>query len=328
MYATRNCRRLCHAVAVLLLAAAGGCAEPPSADAAAPGDSGAAPHASHPAAGDGAPADAGRRAEAAASSAIADVLAPERLRQWALPTRLREISGLALTDDQRLLALADERAEIHELDYREGKRVKRFGVGDPILVGDFEGIAATADAVFAITSTGVLVRFDEGGDRERVPFTRFVTGLEHRCEVEGLTWATALDALLIACKRVFDADGKGQVWLFRWSVAHERLEPAEPMVVAESLLADAIGDDSFHPSGISVDPTDGALWLVAARERAVARLGVRAGGRLELLDAARFPAADRHRQSEGIAVLANGSVLIGDEGGKNNKGKLSIYGEP
>lgn len=78
------------------------------------------------------------------------------VRQWRLPDALREISGLALTPDGHLLAVADERAVIYELNYVDGKLVRAFAFGEPPLRGDFEGIAWLNERVYLVTSEGML----------------------------------------------------------------------------------------------------------------------------------------------------------------------------
>ena len=71
------------------------------------------------------------------------------LARWVLPSHLREISGLALTADGRLLAHGDERGHVFEVDYRRGVVVKEFTLGtDKAAVkGDFEAITVAGDAV-------------------------------------------------------------------------------------------------------------------------------------------------------------------------------------
>src|SRR5437016_9266243 len=63
------------------------------------------------------------------------------IARWVLPRQLREISGLALTTDGRVLAHGDEDGEVWEIDYRRGVLVKQFSLGERRLKGDFEGIA-------------------------------------------------------------------------------------------------------------------------------------------------------------------------------------------
>jgi uncharacterized protein YjiK len=272
------------------------------------------------------PEVAAERASAHDGSVIAELLAADGLQQWKLPKSLREISGLALTADERLLAIADERAEIHELDYRVGERVKRFGVGDPVLAGDFEGIAVAAGEVWIITSTGTLVAFEEGEEGERVAYRQFDTGLDGVCEIEGLASEPRRAGLLIACKEVLERSGRGQVWLFRWHIAEARLDPAGPLVLDEAQLAAAVNEKHFNPSGVSLAADGATLWILAARQRAVARIALDGEHGAVLLEARRLPARDRHRQPEGIEVLKRGVVLIADEGG-NGSGRLGLYGD-
>lgn len=261
-----------------------------------------------------------------ATASFDDLLDEARLQQWKLPKRLREISGLALDADGRLFAIADERAEVVQLDYRAGEMVKRFRVGDPVLAGDFEGIAAPGDALYTITSDGVLLRFQEGEDRAHVAWERFDTGLGERCEIEGLASERDRGTLLIACKQVRERAGRGELWFFRWHIAEQVLDP-EPVVQDEAVLAEAVDDDEFSPSGIAITPGGTHLLVVAARQRAVARFLRRADGALELDAAARIPERGRHRQTEGVAVLASGAVVLADEGGKK-RGRLGVYGQP
>ena len=95
--------------------------------------------------------------------------------QWNLPDRLREISGLALTADQRLLAVADEAAIVYEVDYEAGQLVKSFALGRPVERGDFEGIAVLDDTIWLMTSDGDLYSASEGDNGEQVEFERFET---------------------------------------------------------------------------------------------------------------------------------------------------------
>ena len=105
--------------------------------------------------------------------------------QWQLPGGLREISGLALTGDGRLLAVSDELAIVYEIDYAAGKLVKRFALGDPALRGDFEGIAVVGETVWLMTSDGQLFASAEGADGEHVLYQELNTGLGGYCECEG-----------------------------------------------------------------------------------------------------------------------------------------------
>ena len=100
-------------------------------------------------------------------------LKAETAAHWKLPGRLREISGLAMTGDGRLLAHNDERGVVFEIDYRDGSIVKAFQLADTAnpVAGDFEGIAATGEQIYLTTSSGRLYECREGADQESVLFT-------------------------------------------------------------------------------------------------------------------------------------------------------------
>ena len=118
-----------------------------------------------------------------------------------LPGRLDEVSGLAFTPDGRLFAHDDERGRIHEIDPESGEVGKRFELEDDVR-DDFEGITIVGSRFFLISSTGFLYEFMEADDDASTPFRRTDTRLGAGCEVEGLDYDAASDALLIACKVV------------------------------------------------------------------------------------------------------------------------------
>ena len=222
--------------------------------------------------------------------------------QWRLPQKLREISGLALTADHRLLAVADEEAIVYELDIAEGRLVKAFALGDPTVRGDFEGIAVLDDTVWLMTSDGDLYASTEGADGERSAFRKHEFGFKDDCELEGLAADAQTETLIMVCK---DARKKKDRLVFEWSpggIARKARLPEEEM-------ADSIGTRRVHPSGVVVNPQNGDLIIVAAREKGVFVI-TREGefkGTIMRLD------PDLHSQAEGVALLPDGTLLIADE---------------
>ena len=240
------------------------------------------------------------------------------MQQWRLPGRLREISGLALDADERLFAVDDESAVIYELDYESGRLKKAFALGDPVLRGDFEGIAIVAERFWLVSSDGDLYEAWEGADGEQVDYARHVTGLGRRCEVEGLAVDASGGRLLIACKEA--RDRSGEIGIHAWSIADGALDEAASLRLPLGAIMRAIGQTRFNPSGIELARDSGNLLVVAARQRAIAE--VAADG--SLVAARLLPLAQRHRQPEGIALARDGRLLIADEGG-SHKARLAIY---
>jgi len=260
------------------------------------------------------------RAQAAASGGVlaAFDLRGRAARQVTLPHALREISGLAVTDDGRVLAHDDERGVIYELDYRRGAIVKAFSLGAPPIHGDFEGIAVAGPRIFLMTSTGLLYETREGRDGASVPYVRYDTGLGALCELEGLAYEPADRTLVIPCKRPHTRALVGMVTLFRWSV-EQRRPAASRVSIGLAAIVSGTGTRGFAPSAVERDPRSGHYVVVAGPERAVAEV-TRDGA----LVAARLLPRGLHRQPEGITFVGDSVVLISDEGG-DRRGTLTWY---
>lgn len=241
-------------------------------------------------------------------------------RQWKLPDRLNEISGLALTQDQRLFAIADEAAIVYELDYSEGRLVKAFALGNPVVRGDFEGIAWLGGRVYLVESGGTIFAAPEGGDGERVAYEIFETGLGEQCEIEGLAQDTGAGSLLLACKALRQGSILKGLAIFTWSPESGRVVEDAQIDLPERQIGEALRRNRINPSGITIDPESDNLLLVAARQRSLIEL-TRDGG---FVDARPLLLVSRHRQSEGIELTADGKLLIADEGG-SHKARLALY---
>jgi len=242
----------------------------------------------------------------------------QSFRQWQLPGRLREISGLALTSDQRLLAVTDEEAVVYELDYETGAIIKAFALGNPAVRGDFEGIAVIEQRVWLMTSDGQLFVTSEGGDGERMQYDSFETGLGDYCELEGLAQDVGKNALILACKKPRSKDGAMKLF----TVALAGNKPLQEAVIElpEADIARKIDKRHVRPSGIAIDPSSGSYVLVAANHGALFIVSPDGA----LIDAIILPGRNRHRQAEGIEITADGRLLIADEGG-NGRARLAVY---
>jgi uncharacterized protein YjiK len=242
-------------------------------------------------------------------------------KQWKLPKRLREISGLALTPDERLLAVADEKAIVYELDYQEGKIIKSFALGDPPVRADFEGIAVLGDTIWLMTSDGLLFAAAEGADGRSVPYQKYDTDHGDYCELEGLAQDRATTTLLLVCKQT--KSKHDDLMIFEWSASIDGIEHNRDVAVPEALIIGTIDKKRISPSGIAVDPQTGERVLVAARQGVLVRLT--ADGVLS--EAILLKKKGRHKQAEGIEMTRDGRLLIADEGGKG-RARLAVYSAP
>ena len=238
----------------------------------------------------------------------------------ALPTGLREVSGLADAGPDSVWAHDDEHAIVHEVDVRDGHIVRSFALGKPTLDGDFEGIAAVGNSLYLVTSDGVIYSFQAGEHRQRVPFRAHDSGLGPRCEIEGLSRAPDDAYLLILCKRLRSGEDIPRLEIYRWlrGSEHADLEPWRAIPLDRFLEASQRAE--FAPSGLEWDAERERLLVVSGRNQLLVELdaegGVLATHRLD---------SSQHPQTEGIAILPGCRLVLADEGSETSRARLSVY---
>ena len=251
--------------------------------------------------------------------------------QFKLPDVLREISGLTLDARERLYAHNDERGIIYRIDYRQGRVVSRFALGDGIR-DDFEGIAVADERIFLVTSNGTLYESVIGDADETLDYQRYPAQLD--CEVEGLTYSAVEQRLLVACKNLFDQpgnepEGATALRIHKWNLEQRRYEANAVLSVSARTLAALPHPVSqskikkLQLTGIAV-AGNGNLLLLAGRQHLLLELTP------EGVPVRLFPLQkSRHHQTEGIAITSTGLLLLADEGdGKGSKktsGRLTAY---
>ena len=245
----------------------------------------------------------------------------ETATHWKLPGRLYEISGLAMTLDNHLMAHNDEKAVIYEIDYQSEEIVKAFQLADmkaPVN-GDFEGIATVNDRVYLVTSSGRIYESSRGAEGESVLYNSYATGVGRDYEIEGLAYDATQQVLLLMCKDARRADLKEQLVIYHWSIDEKQLIADAHIVIPVIDFTRHIGGKEFQPSGIERHPVSGNYFVIAARQRAIAE--ITPGG--QVVAAKPFP-AQWHRQPEGITFAADGTLIIADEG-SGKKARLTLY---
>ena len=239
--------------------------------------------------------------------------------QWGLPNRLREISGLAVTSTDRLFAHNDERAVIYEIDVPGQRIAKAFALGDPVIRGDFEGLFVLEDRFFLVTSDGVVFESLEGDDEERLDYNMYVTGAGRLCEVEGLSANVERTHLLLVCKTPRARELRAWVTLLPWSIDERQLQPDRLIRIPLDEFTDRVRGKEFSPSGLSQAPGSDHFFLIAAGQNAIAEITLD-GHLLGITSLDR----GRHQQTEGVAFLSDGTLVLADEG-TGRRGRLTFY---
>ncbi len=249
-----------------------------------------------------------------ATTACADPSSAERdgtqVQRIPLPAALKEVSGLAAVDQNRLLAVSDEVATVYTIDLERERVDVLFSLGQPVITADFEGITVAGNDVWLVTSQGKLYRAIDGLAASKHPpsYEVFNTRLKKRCEVEGLTFDSP--QFLLVCKESFEKSERHSLMIHSWSPGIARAE-----VFLGRPLEELGSIRKLNPSGLSI--LDDTIHIVAARQTTLLEID-RAGN---LLGARTLVG---HPQPEGIAVMPDGSIVIADEG-KKGSGFITRY---
>ena len=242
-------------------------------------------------------------------------------RHFKLPKQWREISGLAMLGENRLLAHDDERGVVFEIDYRDGSIVKSFALSDQLdpIADDFEGIAAAEGRVYLVSSSGRLYEFVEGTDGQTVLYNLYTTGIGRDHEIEGLAYDPDQRVLLLISKNPTNPQQAGLVTICRWSLDTKQLVEDGDILIPAIALSSRTDSKLFQPSGIERHPVSGNYFVVAARQCAIAEITPQ-GQVLAVADLA----ADRHPQTEGIAFASDNTLIVSDEG-ISKRATLTFY---
>jgi len=240
--------------------------------------------------------------------------------QITITSKLNEVSGLTNSDDGNIYAINDEIGIIYKLNPEDGKVIKRFYLGKWTSEGDFEGIAATKDFVYAITSNGTLYKFKEGDNEEAVKFETQKLPFSSRFDIEGLYFDKELNGLLILPKEYAGKKHKGTRVVYFYSLIESKVDPEPIIKISLMDLKKNFSVKDFFPSGISKHPSTGNYYIISARDRNVL---VEIDNLGNIIGVKKLKESV-HRQPEGITILADNTLIISDEAA-GKKPKLTRY---
>ncbi len=239
-------------------------------------------------------------------------------KQFKLPKKLGEISGLAITDDGKLLCHDDESAIVYQLDYVTGSITRQFAFGSGFLKGDFEGIAVKRDTIYVVNSSGTLFEFREAAEGGRTAFRQYKTSLSQKNDVEGLEYDPQTDCLLLACKGDAGKGYGGYKAVYAFSLkTKELIVPPRFLISLDAVKKTSKG--SFNPSGIARHPVSGTFFVISADGESI--IEIDSSGKL--LGQEEIP-KKVNSQPEGIAFAPDNSLLLCNDG-QGGTGTLTVY---
>ena len=234
--------------------------------------------------------------------------------QWTLPKKLREVSGIAVVDNESLLIHQDESATVYRFDVDTQVVTPLFQLDEPVLNRDIEGIALLQSDVYLIDSTSEIYKVPNGLNRSGVikDYVVFNPGLEDVCEIEGLAEDLVKGSLVLACKEMY-ARGADYISIYRFTPETSQTVPLFDIPFA------SIGQ-RIHATAITTGLDH--YFVLFGKEKILAKFteeGSFAG--------LRKLKKKLHRQPEGLGLLEDGRLVLADEGerGKKGRGEITIY---
>lgn len=263
------------------------------------------------------------------------------IKSLQLPSRLTEISGLGLTNDESMLAsVQDEKGNLYLVNKYDGKVENKIDFGRS---GDYEGVEIIGDDAYVVNSSGTIYEIIDLNSEEPT-VNKYNTFLKSTNDVEGLAYDKRKNHLLLACKGR-PADGKSladlrkkkAIYAFDLDKKELNKDPSytitleavqayikrsteQPRIdkLAEQFKAKAKYLD-FSPSAIAFHPKDNDLYILSSSGKAMMILDQ--NGKIKYMEKLRKKI---HTQPEGIVFSTDGTLYISNEGTKK-KAKIHIF---
>jgi uncharacterized protein YjiK len=227
---------------------------------------------------------------------------------WKLPSILKEVSGIAFLEPDKIACVQDERGSIYIFNLKEShieKEIKFAGKGD------YEGLAIKDNIAYVLESNGVIYRIADFLNSAKVE--SFETFFSSKNNMEGLFYDRSQDRLLLAVKSK-DPNSNDQKGIYAAQLPSLQVneKPVFKLTFKEEIFDDIREKDigeTFFPSEVAIDPSSGEVLILEGREP-----------RLLILDPSGVPKnlfrlnRKLFPQPEGLTYDTSGNLYISNEG--------------
>lgn len=237
-------------------------------------------------------------------------------KEWQMPGKLKEISGLAFMDGNRFACVQDELGIIFIYNTANEQIEQEIPFGDP---GDYEGITIAGSAAYVVTSNGKITEV-KNFRNESPSIKTYTTSLTEDENVEGLCYDKKNNRLLLALKDK-DTNSGDYKGIYGFNLTEKQLmkEAVYKIDLHNDLFSKGRkkkSKSSINPSGISLHPQTGAIYIVDGKNAQL--LIVDSNSNIKSLTSLQGPSFS---QPEGITFNPKGELFISNEG-KSNSGNI------
>jgi len=238
-------------------------------------------------------------------------------QKWNLPDILREVSGIALIDNDRIACIQDEDGIIFIYNLKTSKIEQQIEFGDS---GDYEAIALVGSTAYVLRSDGSIFEVKDFLN-QLAPAIKHKTSLKGKYDFEGLCYDEQNNRLLLTIKDMDEDEFKP---IYAFDLSKKQLEP-EPVfkINFNDPVFDILNEKKSHrmlrPTEIGIHPLTGNIYVLEAKNP-----------KLLILDPTGKPLKlyvlkeEQFRQAEGMSFGKSGELYISNEGNQHPGNILQI----
>ena len=222
---------------------------------------------------------------------------------YALPSNLKEVSGLTFDKDGNIAMVQDELGSIFIYDIKKKKITKEIKFAKK---GDYEGIEYINDAFYVLRNDGTIFKVTLAGGKEVTKYkNEFLSG---KNDTEGLAYSKKHNGLLILCKESAGNDlGKNSKAIYLFSLDSYTFS-SEPVITLKlkTFLEDKKARELFKPSGLTVTK-DEKIIVIDSKSTMMITMNYN-GTVIKSKKLKNLP------QPEGICISEDGDLWLSSEG--------------
>jgi uncharacterized protein YjiK len=227
--------------------------------------------------------------------------------RWDLPAELKEVSGIAMIDNDRFACVQDEEGSVFIFNKASKQVEKKISFAGP---GDYEGITVKGNTAFVVRADGRLYEVEMNASKANAKEYDTPLTLDHN--IEGLCYDAKNNRLLLATKdgEPGNKDYKG-IYAFDLQKKSMASEPVMKIDLDHQVFSGSKKKNKvIAPSAIGINPTTSQIYIT---DGPAARLLImNSSGNIESL----LQLGKEFAQPEGITFGSKGEVYISNEGTK------------
>jgi DNA-binding beta-propeller fold protein YncE len=235
---------------------------------------------------------------------------------WKMPKELKEISGIEILKNQKVVAHNDEDGNLFVYNLKKKLVEKTVSFANN---GDYEDIALKDSTAFVLRSDGIIF---EVKNYLKMPQTiKHKTFLTKKDNAEGLFFDASKNRLLIACKgNSEEKKGKNKRFVYELILNKKALNPNPILTISQKEMQKTYHLKSrFSPSGIAIHPISKNIYILSSVGKMLAEYS--SEGKLKKTYSLNY---SHFQQPEGISFDKNGDLYISNEAKKTKANILKF----